>query len=140
MLSARKCCHLHAIILFFFFFFTVSTLSYTPAQLNKDIDKETEADIGIPRLLLPELIGPEMTHHTGSGSPQSPLRFICLKKRAVLPEENLIKKNQVQFNGLSTYSITSIEGPTCAPLVRDIRTLQYVLLLPFHSGISPPHA
>ena len=123
-------------------FFTISTLSYTPIydQLNKDIDEHAEADIRIPRLFLLELIGSEMTHHSGSGNPQSTCRFIFLKKRAVLPEENLTKKNQLKYHGLSTYSITSNVGPTCAPLVRDIRVLQYVLLLPFHSGISPPYA
>jgi hypothetical protein len=121
-------------------FFTISTLSYTPDQLNKDIDKRAEAEMGIPRLFLLELIGSEMTHESGSGRPQSPLRFIFLKKRAVLPEENLIKKNQLQYHGLSSCSLTSTEGPTCAPLVRDIRVLQYALLLSFHSGISPPYA
>ncbi len=96
--------------------------------------------MGIPRLFLLELIGSEITHQSGSGSPQSPFRFICLKKRAVLPEENLIKKNQSQCHGLSAHSLASTEGPTCAPLVRNIGTLQYVMLLPFHSGISPPYA
>ena len=140
--ATGKCCHLRAFILFYFLLFTISTLSYTPIydQLNKDIDEHSEADIRIPRLFLMELIGSEITHHPGSGSPQSDVRFIFLKKRAVLPEENLIKKTRVQYHGLSTYSIILNEGATSGPLVRDIRTLQYVLLLPFHSGISPPYA
>ena len=140
--TTGKCWHLHAFILFYFLFFTISTLSYTPIyeQLNKDIDKNAEADIRIPRLFLLELIGSEIAHRSGNGSPESALRFIFLKKWAVLPTENLIKANQVQDHGLSTYGITLNEGSTCAPLVLDIRTLQHILLLPFHSGISPPYA
>jgi hypothetical protein len=137
-----KCCYLHAFILSYFLLFTISTLSYTPIydQLNKDIDEHAATDIRIPRLFLLELIGSEITHHSGCGRPQSAFRFIFLKKRAVLPPENLIKKNQAQEPGLSTYSITLNEGATCAPLVRDISPLQFVMLLPFHSGISPPYA
>ncbi|HKN18583.1 MAG TPA: hypothetical protein VJW95_02205 [Dissulfurispiraceae bacterium] len=135
--------NLHAFILFYFLFFTVSTLSYTPIydQLNKDTDEHAEADIRIPRLFLLELIGSEITHHSGSGSPESALRFIILKKRAVLPTENLIRRNQAQDHGFSTYRITLNAGSTYAPLVRDKSSFQYVLLLlPFHSGISPPYA
>ena len=140
--ATGKCRHLHVFILFYFLFFTVSTLSYTPIydQLNKDIDEHAEADIRIPRLFLLELLGSEITHRFGSGRPESGFRFIFLKKRAVLPTENLIKKNQAQDHGLSTYRIMLNEGSSCAPLVRDIRTLQFTLLLPFHSGISPPYA
>ncbi|MGO9015645.1 MAG: hypothetical protein ACLQF0_11755 [Dissulfurispiraceae bacterium] len=137
-----KRCHLHALILSYFLFFTISTLSYTPIydQLNKDSDEHAEADIRIPRLFLLELIGSEITHHFGSGSPESALRFIFLKKRAVLPTENLIRKNQVQDHGFSSYRITLNAHSTYAPLVRDISSFQYVLLIHFHSGISPPYA
>ncbi len=137
-----KCCHLHAIMLIYFLLFTISTLSYTPTydQLNKDIEENPEADIKIPRLFLLELIGSEIIHHSGSGSPQSDFRVIFLKKRAVLPTEYFIKKNQERDHGFNTNRITLNGGPTCVPMVQDIRTLQYVLLLPFHSGISPPYA
>jgi len=134
--------HLHAIILFYFLLFTISTLSYTPIydQLNKDIGEHAETDIRIPRLFLLELIGSEIKRYSRSGTPQSAFRFIFLKKRAVLPEESLIKKKQAEDHGLSTNRITPNEGSTCVPLVPHIRTLQYALLFPFHSGISPPYA
>ena len=129
-------------MLIYFLLFTISTLSYTPTydQLNKDIDENPEADIKIPRLFLLELIGSEITHHSGSGSPQSDFRVIFLKKRAVLPPEYIINKNQERDHGLNTNRITLNGGPACDSMVQDIRTLQYVLLLPFHSGISPPYA
>ena len=137
-----KCCHLHAFILSYFLLFTVSTLSYTPIydQLEKDIDEHAVPDLRIPHLFLLELIGSEIIHHSENGSSQSAFRFIFLKKRAVLPTENLIKKNQAQDHGMNAYSTKLDEGPTFAPIVRNIGTLQYVLLLPFHSGISPPYA
>ena len=140
--ATEKCCHLNAIILSYFLLFTISTLSYTPiyGQLDRDIDGHAVTDIRIPHLFLLELIGSEIMCHSATGNSQSACRFIFLKKRAVLPTENLVRKNQAQDNGMSTYSITMDESPTSAPIVRGIRTLQYALLLPFHSGISPPHA
>ncbi len=140
--ATGKRCRLHSFILFYFLLFTISTLSYAPIydQLNKDIDERAEADIRIPRLFLLELIGSEVAHRTGSGSPRSALRLIFLKKRAVLPTEKLINKNHAGYHGLRTYAVAVNEGSTGVALVREIRTLHYRMLLPVHSGISPPYA
>ncbi len=140
--AAGKYRHIRVFILFYFLFFTISTLSYTPIfdQLSKDIDEHGEADIRIPHLFLLELIGSEITHCSRSGGAESALRLIFLKKRAVLPTENLIKKNQAPDRGLGAYRVMLNEGSPWAPLVHYISSMQYALLLPFHSGISPPYA
>jgi hypothetical protein len=140
--GAWKCRLLHAFIASYFSLFAISTLSYQCLceGPNKDIDEHAGSDMGIPHLFLVELIGSKITHHSCPGSSQSAFPLIFLKKRAVLPTENPIRKTEAQDHALIPHSLAVTEVPACSPLYREFGTLPHVQLFSFHSGISPPYA
>ena len=138
--DAGKCRLLHAVFLSYFIFFTFSTLSYNlmDEQLSRAFEEPAGADIIMPRLFLLELIGSTITHHTCSGSSQSALRIIFLKKRAVLPTENIIRKTLARDHMPIIHVTTMPEGVACALPERESGTLLHERLLTLYSDISPP--
>ncbi len=137
-----RCRLVRSSVLSYFFLFTISTLSYTPVyeQLNKGFDDNAATEIRIPRLFLLELIGSEFANRSGSGDYPPPFRFIFLKKRAVLPVENPVKKSQSYALELIAHTIILPAGPAFVTSALYNAPLSYALLLSVHSGISPPYA
>jgi len=130
----------HDVFLSYFLLFTVSTLSYTLTddQLKRAFEETAGADIVMPRLFLLELIGSTIIHHHCSGTSQSACRFIFLKKRAVLPTEDIIRKTPARDHIPIIHSITMPAGVACLLPERDLGTLLQERLFPFYSDISPP--
>jgi len=130
---------LNTVFLSYFFLFTISTLSYRPVyELNRTVEESAGADINMPRLSLLELIGSIITHQTDSGSSNSSCRLIFLKKRAILPTENVIKKAQTRAFAPAIHGITLTEGADRFLPASDKGGLQHKWLLFAHSGVSPP--
>ncbi len=138
--DAGKCRLFHSVFLSYFLLFTVSTLSYTlmGEQLNRAFEEPAGVDIIMPRLFLLELIGSTITHHPCSGSSQSAVRIIFLKKRAVLPTDNIIRKTPEREHMPVAHGITMPEGEACALPEGDSRTLLHEKPLTLYSDISPP--
>ncbi len=136
----RKCRLLHTVFLSYFLLFSISTISYRPIyeQINKTVEEPGGADMTVPRLSLLELIGLIITHQTDSGSSNSACRFLVLKKRAVLPTENVIRKAQVRDFAPVIHSVTLSEGISRNLPASDKGRLQHKWLLFVHSGVSPP--
>src|SRR5271169_3138508 len=130
----------HVVFLSYFLLFTVSTLSYTLTddQLKREFEENAGADIVMPRLFLLELVGSTITRHRCNGTSQSACRFIFLKKRAILPTEDIIRKTAALDHMPIFHSITMSAGVACLLPEHDIGTLLQERLFPFYSDISPP--
>jgi len=109
-------------------------------QLNKGFDDNAVTELRIPRLFLLELIGSEFTHRSGSRDYPYPFHIIFLKKRAVLPVENPVKKSQSYALELIAHTSILPAGPTFVTSALYNAPLSYAFLLSIHSGISPPYA
>lgn len=130
----------HIVFLAYFSLFTISTLSSVLVcdQAITASDERAGVDIGMPRLLLLELIGLQITHHPDAGNSHSSFRLIVLKKRAILPAETVDKRAQVRELASIAHSVTLSESPGLEMPARGTRAMLYEWLLSFHSGISPP--
>ncbi|MEW6417671.1 MAG: hypothetical protein AB1480_06075 [Nitrospirota bacterium] len=83
---------LKVLFLIYFFFFAISPLSYSRAeeQLNEPTLGQTEAYSKNYGLLFLELLRSKITQKENQEEDSSPVRFLLLKKRAILPSNSLI--------------------------------------------------
>jgi hypothetical protein len=135
-----KCRLGRSFILSYFFLFAASTLTYTPLyeRLNKDGDAHGVADIRMPRLFLLELIGSEIACRSCNGTYPSPFGIILLKKKAVLPTEDLTEKNLADDHEALAHSPALCENAATASSGCNDMVSPDSLPLSFYSGTSPP--
>ena len=122
--------HLNVIFVLYFCLFTISTLSYSGIQ--ESLSKS------IPHLYLLEMINSRIMEHCSDHCPQSPLHLPLIKKKAVLPAENVIKKSIVQNQWPVSFVVALLQDNPWCPTGRHMITLPHAQLSSFHSGISPP--